>query len=112
MQWADLDSDDSDDESIVMVTQHAGLNDGTVQAQAIITEIQEQPESDDEEIEATPFSSDNESSDEEEEPTAEEMEAKQEELRKLKEEKRKTQEEEAIKKKPLTKKEKADLSKQ
>lgn len=31
MQWADLDSDDSDDEAIVMATQHAGLNDGTVQ---------------------------------------------------------------------------------
>ena len=36
MQWADLDSDDSDDEAIVMATQHAGLNDGTVQVRLLI----------------------------------------------------------------------------
>ena len=31
MKWADMDSDDSDDEIVNMPPQPAGLNDGTVQ---------------------------------------------------------------------------------
>ena len=31
LQWADIDSDDSDDEAMNIAIQHAGLNDGTVQ---------------------------------------------------------------------------------
>ena len=31
MKWADMDSDDSDDEIMNIPTQPAGLNDGTVQ---------------------------------------------------------------------------------
>lgn len=36
MKWADLDSDDSDDEVLNVEIQHAGLNDGTVQAPSAI----------------------------------------------------------------------------
>jgi hypothetical protein len=31
MQWADLDSDDSDDEDMDIIYQHVGLNDEIVQ---------------------------------------------------------------------------------
>jgi len=35
MQWADIDSDDSDDEEMHFPIQHAGLNDGTVQVRLL-----------------------------------------------------------------------------
>ena len=39
MKWADMDSDDSDDEISHIPIQPAGLNDGTVQVRANIENI-------------------------------------------------------------------------
>jgi len=41
MQWADIDSDDSDDEEMHFPIQHAGLNDGTVQELTNLDELEE-----------------------------------------------------------------------
>jgi len=109
MKWADLDSDDSDDESVIIYdTQPAGLNDGTVQAP-------DQPgwgdsdESDEEQVDEEDDTAGGHESEEDVNDYEETEEAK-EALRRAREEKKlKEEEQQKEAAKPLTKKEKQAL---
>lgn len=92
MQWADLDSDDSDDDVMSNIPiQHAGLNDGTVQVQSYLNEIEEefpeQPNDTAEDPKSVQNSAD-ESESEEDDEDDEDEEALREALRKAREEKK------------------------
>lgn len=116
MQWADLDSDDSDDDVMSNIPiQHAGLNDGTVQVQSYLNEIEEefpeQPNDTAEDPKSVQNSAD-ESESEEDDEDDEDEEALREALRKAREEKKLKEEKAKKDARPLTKKEKAALKNQ
>lgn len=121
MKWADIDSDDSDDEVMNIPVQPAGLNDGTVQASIDVNQLSGSTRWADtgsgDEVDAEEQNDEIHESDaeeeEEEQETEEERIAREEALRKAKEEKKLKEEklkaDEEAKKKPLTKKEKQAL---